>query len=380
MADIDLPFNARNGITIGPTQTLLADNAGHITAPSLTTTGTLNVTGTATIGTLTATNIASNQNLSFGLTGASGPGTIYSDINWGCLVTAKQASPSVSEFAVRNASLIERLRIDSLGNTNIYGSMNVTGNVGINGTLTATTTTQPVSTNNSSLASTAFVQAIAAANPSGTIIDFTGFVPPTGYLQCPLIQTNLSRASYANLWSALHVQGNVTISIATPGIITWPSHVLYDGLPIILSTTGSLPTGLTIGTTYYVVNSIAGVSFQLSTSVGGAAINTTGTQSGIHSAICAPWGIGDGTTTFGMPWFPVGYASLQNPAGVGVSTVGQVQDHTNAMPPYGPQYAGAFTGVAGFNIGYTSTGGITSRNAASNNYAAGVGVMKCVKI
>jgi hypothetical protein len=43
-----------------------------------------------------------------------------------------------------------------------------------------------------------------------------------------------------------------------------------------------LPTGLLVGTTYYVVNS-SGTTFQLSATHGGAAINTSGTQSGVHS-------------------------------------------------------------------------------------------------
>lgn len=75
----------------------------------------------------------------------------------------------------------------------------------------------------------------------------------------------------------------VTITIASPGVVTWTAHGLPDGSAIRLSTTGALPTGLSADTTYYIVNSTAD-TFQLEASVGGGAINTSGTQSGTHTA------------------------------------------------------------------------------------------------
>jgi hypothetical protein len=77
----------------------------------------------------------------------------------------------------------------------------------------------------------------------------------------------------------------VTVTIASPGVFTWSGHNLINGDQVILSTTGSLPTGLTAGTTYYVVSaSRSAGTFQLASSVGGAAINTSGSQSGTHTA------------------------------------------------------------------------------------------------
>jgi hypothetical protein len=77
---------------------------------------------------------------------------------------------------------------------------------------------------------------------------------------------------------------------------------MSNGDPVRLQTTGALPTGLTANTTYYVVNSATN-TFQLSATRGGAAINTSGTQSGTHTAIYAPWGWGDNSTTFNLPDF-----------------------------------------------------------------------------
>jgi hypothetical protein len=52
----------------------------------------------------------------------------------------------------------------------------------------------------------------------------------------------------------------------------------------VFSTTGALPTGIVAGTTYYVsATSLSGSSFKISATPGGAVINTTGSQSGVHS-------------------------------------------------------------------------------------------------
>lgn len=74
----------------------------------------------------------------------------------------------------------------------------------------------------------------------------------------------------------------VTISIATPGVISWTAHGLPADTAVKFSTTGALPTGLVAGTTYYVVN-VGANDFQVAATRGGAAIATTGTQSGTHT-------------------------------------------------------------------------------------------------
>lgn len=72
-----------------------------------------------------------------------------------------------------------------------------------------------------------------------------------------------------------------TVTIASPGVLT-TNVILSDGEAVSLLTTGALPTGLTVGTTYYVVNS-TGSTFNLAATPGGSAINTSGTQSGTHT-------------------------------------------------------------------------------------------------
>ena len=75
--------------------------------------------------------------------------------------------------------------------------------------------------------------------------------------------------------------GTVTLTIASPCVITL-SNILAEGTAIKLATTGALPTGLTAGTTYYLRN-VNGATANLSSTLTGSAINTSGSQSGIQS-------------------------------------------------------------------------------------------------
>lgn len=83
--------------------------------------------------------------------------------------------------------------------------------------------------------------------------------------------------------SLVGIRSVVTISIAAPGVVAWPGHGQAAGTPVKFTTTGTLPTGLAVGTVYYVLAPAAD-TFQLSATLGGAAITTTGTQSGVHTA------------------------------------------------------------------------------------------------
>ena len=77
----------------------------------------------------------------------------------------------------------------------------------------------------------------------------------------------------------------VTVTIATPAVVSWTAHGIAVGTPLTFSTTGALPTGLVAGTTYYVIAAGYGAdAFEVSATLGGAAVNTSGSQSGVHTA------------------------------------------------------------------------------------------------
>jgi hypothetical protein len=75
-----------------------------------------------------------------------------------------------------------------------------------------------------------------------------------------------------------------TISIASPAVISLAAHGYAAGTQVFFTTTGALPTGITAGTPYYVIAAGLGANvFEVSASFGGAAVNTSGSQSGTQS-------------------------------------------------------------------------------------------------
>lgn len=117
--------------------------------------------------------------------------------------------------------------------------------------------------------------------------------------------------------------GVVTITIANPGVVTWANHGFVNGDAVTLSTTGTLPTGLTAGTLYYIV-AAATNTFELALTVGGAPIVTTGAQSGVQTAVVQP---AAGFWT-GVLWWPyVDFGSMgidKQLIGVDITGDGQV--------------------------------------------------------
>jgi len=82
-------------------------------------------------------------------------------------------------------------------------------------------------------------------------------------------------------WTPVSRVATCTISDASPAVVT-VSNSFVAGEPVVFSTTGSLPTGLTAGTVYY-AKSPTGSSLNVSATPGGAAINTSSAGSGTQS-------------------------------------------------------------------------------------------------
>lgn len=104
------------------------------------------------------------------------------------------------------------------------------------------------------------------------------------------LDTILTRRGAANLRlgaaDAGAVSATVTITIASPGVVTWSNHTLSTGTPVVFTTTGALPTGITAGTTYYVIfvdNSTFQIATSFANALAGTAVNTSGSQSGTHT-------------------------------------------------------------------------------------------------
>lgn len=78
----------------------------------------------------------------------------------------------------------------------------------------------------------------------------------------------------------------VTISNASPAVVTFNAHGLKANDALVFATTGSLPAPLVSGTVYYVRSAgLTNNTFTISLVPGGSAINTTSSGSGTHTAI-----------------------------------------------------------------------------------------------
>ena len=88
----------------------------------------------------------------------------------------------------------------------------------------------------------------------------------------------------------------VTITIAAPGVVTTTKD-FKTSTPVIFTTTGALPTGITAGTTYYWIRVDAtsgNIASSKANAIAGTKITTSGSQSGVQTmAIQINWAGGE---------------------------------------------------------------------------------------
>jgi len=232
------------------------------------------------------------------------------------------------------------------------------------------------------------VSASVDFTPVGSVHPFAAAVS-AGYLNCDGTASG-NRTTHAALFKYLvtdvgftsHV---FTVTIANPAVFTMTAHGFstQGGERIRLSTTGALPTGLAVGIDYFVIYVDAN-TFRLSLTFGGAAIVTSGTQSGTHSYMQSLYGLGDGTTTFNVPDYRgQGHRGLDAGAGIdtgrglGTKQADMFKSHTHVLSPQTPggsvtawSYTIAATGSGTADIS-GATGGTETR---AKNVAVNYGI------
>jgi len=115
-----------------------------------------------------------------------------------------------------------------------------------------------------------------------------------------------------------------TVTIASPAVFTKVAHGLSVGTILTFTTTGALPTGLSIATNYFIVSTPTADTFTVSTTRGGTAVTTSGTQSGTHTYTVAYKVLTNGLdgvvdpTTVDVVYFPstglIRFANSNTPA------------------------------------------------------------------
>lgn len=115
--------------------------------------------------------------------------------------------------------------------------------------------------------------AFYALKSDGSVITFAGTVDR-------LYQLNNTDFT----WKPVSEVATVTISSASPGVITLVGHGFAANDPVVLSNSGgALPVAFTAGTVYYIKTVLDADTFTLSETAGGTAINTASTGTGTHS-------------------------------------------------------------------------------------------------
>lgn len=148
--------------------------------------------------------------------------------------------------------------------------------------------------------------------------------------------------------------GTFTTTLASPAVLTKSAHRFINGQTVRLSTTGALPTGLSAGVTYFVINATAN-TFNLSQTRGGPAINTSGTQSGTHTVT------------------PVYDKAVNSPSVLRVELVGGGGTPVSAVPGPGGGYSSRYFRAADLAATETLTGGAAGGSSSFGSYMSATG-------
>lgn len=96
--------------------------------------------------------------------------------------------------------------------------------------------------------------------------------------------------SFTQAYPGMNLGPVTSISNASPAVVTLAGHGLVSGHEIMFTTTGGLPTGLSLNTKYY-VKVVDASTYQVSLTENGTSINTSSAGSGTHSAVSLRTGL-----------------------------------------------------------------------------------------
>jgi hypothetical protein len=202
----------------------------------------------------------------------------------------------------------------------------------------------PIKTNDGSDPTwSANFKAILELNAAATQWILKNPLPVSVVIQ-PLRQTVISGAVGGDA-------ATVTISNATPGVVTHTAHGKEANTPLVFTTTGGLPTGLSLLTQYYIsATGLTANTYQVSATAGGASINTSSAGSGTHTATYGVLNNASGTPLLG--------------GALGATSV--VTSNINATTPLRVSYAGGFNASGQVDLIGNSTSNLTFSSLSTN--------------
>lgn len=188
--------------------------------------------------------------------------------------------------------------------------------------------------------------------------------------------------------SRLSVSPNITLgvctmTIATPAVISYTAHGLTENDTIQFTTTGALPTGLAVSTNYFVISTgLTANDFQISATLGGAAIDTSGIQSGVHTLIkTTPIAVSENDTRLPTQDEKDAMAGISNLPDTGnpFATEDDIRDPAVFLTPVVRVYEAGATWTKPANLKYieveVQAGGAPGGQGGSNSngYSGGAG-------
>jgi microcystin-dependent protein len=254
----------------------------------------------------------------------------------------------INDVAAATASIAVQDEGIAQGNASTFNFVGGSVSAGVSGSVATITVTSASGT----LASGDIVASAARTRSGALICDGSA----------------VSRSTYSALFAAIVPSlGTFTVTIATPAVFTLASHGLVAGDSVYFTTTGALPTGLTANTLYYVIaTGLTSGAFEISATEGGSAVNTTGSQSGVHTARFCPYGLGNGTTTFNVPFIsgraPIGAGTGSGLTARALGRNGGVEDVT---------LTGAQSGTSAHTHTASTSGSLTLNDVSITNDTVG---------
>ena len=134
---------------------------------------------------------------------------------------------------------------------------------------------------------TTFTYTSGASGAIGPVAATSGRVVPDTRITISATQGGSAFALTTSSGSMTAVAGGTltaTVTIASPAIVTCTAHGFEAGDVFKWETTGSLPSGISVLANYHVLSTgLTANSFRFSSTPGGSAVDTSGTQSGTHT-------------------------------------------------------------------------------------------------
>jgi hypothetical protein len=177
-------------------------------------------------------------------------------------------SPDNEDVLVGRTSWIDQSVLGPPVGAATSSSVNISNGVDIDGYFIA----ENVYATGSSSVATIYFTPVTRTFVVGSSVSVTGMT------------NNNFNGAYTVSSSASGNQSIVTITNASPAVVTFANHNLLANNPIYFETTGTMPTGLSANTLYFVKTVLSASTFTVSATLGGAAVNTSSTYTGVITA------------------------------------------------------------------------------------------------